>query len=298
MKLDLLAAHKLSKASKSSFSLLFKMALKASRQEDRVFVIDVGSFRGSFAQKALASYGDADVSVHCFDAFPGNIEMAQAAVNDPRVTFVNAAVTAENHASVTFSIPKRSFVDSGKASWGGRVALDPSAAQFEAEEQISVPGVSLDSYLLSKGIYAPMVVKMDIQGGEYDALEGMRLSAPDTSFLYVECQLKHGRDLRYLALLEEMGFAVVMDSFQFGMRPELSKAECEAICKVLDLEIVGFPSQGVIHAVARPGAQIPEALAAKSAFAPFFTYFQTDLLAVNTRQPAAMAAFHETLLSR
>jgi hypothetical protein len=161
-----------------------------------------------------------------------------------------------------------------------------------------VPGVSLDSYLLSQGLYSPMIVKMDIQGGEYEALQGMQLSAPLTSFLYVECQLKHGRDLKYVGWLEDMGFAVVMDSFQFGMRSDLSKADCEAICKVLGLEIYNFPSQGSIHAVAPQDARIFEALSSKSVFASFFTYFQTDLLAVNTRHQGAMSAFFETLLSR
>lgn len=296
MKLNLNAAHLLGQASRDSFGLLFRIAERLAGPAEGIQILDVGSYRGSFARQALNTFADRDFTVHCFDAFAGNIETARAELRDPRVRFVHAAVTAEDRESVTFSIPKVSFV--GKNTWGGRVALDPTATRFAADEKVSVRGLSLDSYLMSLGISGPLIVKLDIQGGEYEALQGMKQSLPEIPLLFVECQLKDGHDLHYITFLEEAGFAVVMDSFQFGLRPDLSRDECDAICKVMGLEIYEFVSQGVIFGVARDTAKIPEALGPNSAFAPFFTYFQTDLLAVNTRQPAAMTAFFETLLSR
>lgn len=298
MKLKLNAGHLLGEASSDSFGLLFRVAKRLSDGVSDIQIIDVGSYRGSFARKAIDSFPNRNLTVHCFDAFAGNIETARIEVADPRVQFVHAAVTAEDKESVTFSIPKRSFVEDGKNTWGGRVAVDPMAAQFEDDKKINVRGISLDSYLTSKGIIGPLIVKMDIQGGEYDALQGTRLSLPDIPLLFIECQLKHGRDLKYINFLEEAGFSVLMDSFQFGMRPDLSKDDCEAICRLMGLEITKFVSQGVILATANIGAKIPEALSSKSAFAHFFTYFQTDLLAVNTRQPSAIMALFEELMVR
>lgn len=298
MKLDHCAAHFLGKVSVNSFALPFAVAGRLSGTVENPHIVDVGSYRGSFAREALNRFGAREFTLHCFDAFPGNIETAREAVSDPRVTFVNAAVTAEDQDAVTFAIPRRSFAVDGRNTWGGRVATDPAAPRFADDEKLSVRGVSLDSYFASLAVSSPLMVKMDIQGGEYDALMGMRRTLPKTSLLYIECQLRNGRDLRYIRFLEKAGFAVVMDSFQFRMKPELSRADAEAICKVLNLRITRFEPQGEIHAVAREGAQIPDALSSKSPFSSFFNYFQTDLLAVNTRQPAAMSAFFETLLSR
>lgn len=292
------AAHALGQASRDSFALLFSVGKRAAERDGDIHILDVGSYFGSFAEKAIRSFPDRNLTVHCFDAFPGNIATARDRLNDNRIKFVNAAVTSTDRESVTFAIPKASFVDGGKNSWGGRVAANPSAEWFASDEKIIARGVALDTYLLASGVSTPFIVKIDIQGGEFDALIGMQKSLPEVHLLYVECQLLLGRDLRYISFLEEMGFAVVFDSFQFGMRSDLSKDECYAICKRAGLDVYRFIAPGEIYATANSGTRMSAALLTASELTHFFTYFQTDLLAVNTRKPGALMAFFETLMSR
>lgn len=297
MKGNLFAAHTLSKVSKSSFGLLFDTAREMVGSRDRkIEILDVGSYLGSFAQEAIRSLGHKELEIHCFDAFKGNIEAAQRTVSDPRVTFHNAAVTREDAEEVVFSIPRASFVNEKKATWGGRVAQEASAQQYANDEQIVVSGKSLLSFCNAQGITRPDIVKMDIQGGEYEAMLGMGEHLRQSKLLFIECQLKHGRDLRYIDLLRKNGFIVMMDSFQFAMAPGLSDERTRDICEMIGIEPFKVIN-GNVYGYSKDGGKFMKAISENTPMSALFSYFQTDLIAVNRRFGDARFAFYETLLS-
>lgn len=62
----------------------------------------------------------------------------------------------------------------------------------------------------------PDFVKLDLQGGELEAIKGMGRFLSDVKVLYVEAQLNMDNDAcQYLA---ENGFNIFFDKFQFGLR--------------------------------------------------------------------------------
>ncbi|MEL7090199.1 MAG: FkbM family methyltransferase [Pseudomonadota bacterium] len=294
-KQDILAAHRLEKTSQNSFDLLFDVAARmAASEQKELSLLDVGSYVGSFARGAISKLNDHPLSIYCFDAFQGNIETAKSLISEPFVEFINAAVTKEDLSEVTFSIPKQSFSDDHQNTWGGRVATDPTRQEFSQDEKIRVPGIALDTFLKQRNIERPDIVKMDIQGGEYEALLGMGAALRQTKLMFIECQLKHGRDMRYVELLQKNGFIVMMDTFQFGMHPDLNDEEVRMICDMVGIRIERMVGRNVYGSSTR-GDFFLKCLSHRSPISGMFTYFQTDLLAANMRFGLAKIALYEAL---
>ncbi len=68
---------------------------------------------------------------------------------------------------------------------------------------------------------APHFIKLDLQGGELEAIKGTGKFLVDVKVLYVETQLLGKENTcRYLS---DSGFLVQFDKFQFGLRAELTE---------------------------------------------------------------------------
>jgi len=118
-------------------------------------------------------------------------------------------------------------IEAAVAARAGRASFDPSASRFTARLQergaLEVKTVCLDNLVASQRIPPPSVLKMDIEGGEYEALRGaielLRRTKP-----YVVLAL-HGQEMQsscrrlfdtcgyrieHLSGLEESGFREVI----------------------------------------------------------------------------------------
>ncbi|MBA4380146.1 MAG: hypothetical protein C0393_05635 [Anaerolinea sp.] len=107
--------------------------------------------------------------VCAFEALPANVERLRANIGlngmEARVTVVAGAVTAGQG-------PVRFLVH---ASGGmGKAAGSAGRRADDYLSEITVPGISLDEFVYTKGNTPPQVIKMDIEGGEVIALPGMR----------------------------------------------------------------------------------------------------------------------------
>jgi FkbM family methyltransferase len=129
---------------------------------------DVGANIGYITLLLTHAVGETG-RVFAFEALPENVERLQRniALNELEsvVTAVPAAV-CEASRPVNFLVGPSD--DMGKAEGSaGRQGVAYSTA-------ITVPGLSLDSFVYERGSPPPQVVKMDIEGGEVLALPGMR----------------------------------------------------------------------------------------------------------------------------
>ena len=117
----------------------------------------------------------------------------------------------------------------------GMVAFDFSAcwsmgrvvARFEADTS-RLPAVSLDDFVYGQGREPPDLIKMDIEGGEVDAIAGMsRLLAEQFPVLLVSV---HGssRWRECLAVLETAGYTV-LDLDGMPARPEAARDDLLAL---------------------------------------------------------------------
>ncbi|GAB4470405.1 MAG: hypothetical protein Kow0088_03260 [Anaerolineales bacterium] len=128
-------------------------------------VYDVGANVG-YITLLLARCVGRTGSVVAIEPFPENVERLKknlaANANLAPVNVIPAAVV-ETSRTVTFQI--------GLSDDTGHVVAVPSGTSEGRE--IEVEGVSLDDLVFERGYPAPAVVKIDIEGGEVAALQGM-----------------------------------------------------------------------------------------------------------------------------
>jgi hypothetical protein len=77
---------------------------------------------------------------------------------------VNAAVT-DHSGDVEFLI--------GPSSAMGKVQGSSGRNSFDYQDRILIEGISIDEYVEKSGIPSPNIIKLDIEGGEVLALNGM-----------------------------------------------------------------------------------------------------------------------------
>lgn len=143
-------------------------------------VYDCGANIGYISLLAARQVG-AEGRIFAFEALPANRERLQA----------NLALNAEGQ--VVEVIAKAVAAQSGQLDFlvhasGGMGKLAGSAGRDEAYgEHITVEGITLDDFVYGQGHAAPDLIKLDIEGGEGAALEGMpRLLAETRPRLLIE----------------------------------------------------------------------------------------------------------------
>lgn len=125
-------------------------------------VYDIGAHIGFFSLLFSIMVGSQG-EVHCFEPLPENVEILrrQLGINqfERVVTVVSSAVTSET-GSVSFYVNASSSM--------GTVILDPQ----KQARRIRVNAIRLDDYI-DRGSPPPHLIKMDIEGGETEAVLGM-----------------------------------------------------------------------------------------------------------------------------
>jgi FkbM family methyltransferase len=166
---------------------LFKAAL---REGDVVY--DIGAHVGTYSLLAAAHIGPTG-RVYAFEPLPRNLgylEQHLALNGVDNCTVLDVAVTSEIGTSVFDESVHPAMGHLGAA--GGRV--------------ITVRTVTLDGLVGSGAIRPPSVVKLDIEGAEYDALLGATRTLADARPIVFVAT--HGDDLHHecCELLELAGF--------------------------------------------------------------------------------------------
>lgn len=130
-------------------------------------VYDVGANIG-YISLLLNQHVGTNGHIFSFEALPANIKRLQQNIEanqaERSITVVPAAVTASSQPVQFLVHPSTSM---GKAV-GSAGRTDQAYMQ-----EISVEGISLDDFIFQKGNLPPSAIKMDIEGGEVMAVEGM-----------------------------------------------------------------------------------------------------------------------------
>lgn len=150
--------------------------------------------------------------VVCYEPLPENFaEMTQRLAGSERFDLRQLAVSSKNK-SLNFVVPHRQTADS--AAWGRGTSYNGFVGDSRHHpnyESIAVEAVRLEDNL---GML-PDFVKLDLQGGELDAIKGLGNMLADVKLLYIETQLL-GQELA-CQFLAERGFIITFDKFQFGL---------------------------------------------------------------------------------
>lgn len=180
-------------------------------------IFDVGAHLGEASRKYRTLYPAAEI--HAFEPFADSFEALceQVADGDPNIHAHALAVGASNGRS-TFNLNRSPSTNSllasdvrGSGFWGGRL-LDTQAL-------VDVPITTLDAFCEAQAIEHVDLLKLDVQGAEYDVLIGARglMETHAIDAVYVELIVvptyEQQRGLHeYLALFETHRY-VLLDAF-------------------------------------------------------------------------------------
>jgi FkbM family methyltransferase len=169
-------------------------------------VYDVGANVGFYTLLAAERAGPAG-RVYAFEPLPRNVTLLRQHLALNRVQTVDVREAAASDAS-------------GLASFDGQTG--PSIGRLKAGGTLRVPTVRLDDLVFDQGLPPADVIKMDIEGGEFQALHGaqrlLRLRHP-LIFLSTHGQRVHAD---CCALLADLSYGLTaVDQSAAGLGDEL-----------------------------------------------------------------------------
>jgi FkbM family methyltransferase len=231
-------------------------------------VVDGGAGVGSFTDAVINDIADA--SVICFEPLPNNVRVLRSRFGQRPAVKIRETALGDRPATVTFEVPDRlgipdTWWEPG-TSYGGFVSrslLVPTLKNWAKRvlgretpryQRISVQMARLDSQLEE----SPDLLKLDLQGGEPEAINGLGGFLAKTKVIKLEVIVKGGVPGQGLAksqcfrALREAGFLVFVCDFHFAV-PQLS-VELRGYLTRCGVEIEWekqFPSQREMHVCGR-----------------------------------------------
>ncbi|MGO9203703.1 MAG: FkbM family methyltransferase [Limisphaerales bacterium] len=144
-------------------------------------VIDGGANVGQFARAAAETYPEA--SVYAFEPLPAAAaQFSRNLADRPRVKLIESALASRDGTTIFY--PNQYSQSSS--------ALPQAAAHtrsFSQDKQLApirVPSITLDTFASGKVLRAPILIKLDLQGYELEALKGGTELLRKTDFVLAE----------------------------------------------------------------------------------------------------------------
>lgn len=163
------------------------------------FVMDCGAFVGTFASACLEQGAS---HVVCYEAAPKNAEVLELNANrfyTGKLSIVRAALT--HHHEPTAMLSMSSFTGANSIT---------SAAFAKSKRHLVVNALNFRDELIAR---LPSVLKLDVEGAEYDMLDSLRPGDLDSvKSLFIEfhpTDMRESRILRIEQFLMAEGFVVV-----------------------------------------------------------------------------------------
>ncbi|MEZ5156895.1 MAG: FkbM family methyltransferase [Solirubrobacterales bacterium] len=172
-------------------------------------ILDVGAHQGQFALFALERFPAA--SIVSVEPLPGpRAKLRELTRDSGRVRILEVAASNRTQDRVAMHVSNREDSSSLQAIGTRQVAAFPGTEEV-GRALVSV--ARLDSLLTAESIAAPALLKVDVQGHEYEALEGASGILHAFSQIAVEAsfvELYEGQRLAgtVIAFLEDAGFSL------------------------------------------------------------------------------------------
>lgn len=186
--------------------------------------VDGGAGLGEATAKILGAVGSQAVSVVAYEPNPDNVKAFVHAA--PNLTLVDKAL-GERDGTARFQVasttrlnrPENPYLVSGTSFVGKLVA---SEAPGETEATVfEVPVTRLDHSLAGLGHSRADFVKLDLQGGELAALQGMGALIGEVGWMWIEYSGQEG----VLEFLDAHGFVLFDTLYMFRGEPDMLTQE-------------------------------------------------------------------------
>lgn len=211
----MIVSNLLGRAKVNSFSDLLKRCERIDTSK-KVFV-DGGAGLGETVANILAATPNNTGSVFAFEPNPENASRFQ--IRDSRLILCQEALS-DFDGQAEFAVSSKTrpdadnrFLQSG-SSYVGKLAEVAGSSQTD-EERYKVNVRRLDTALAAHGIDKVDFVKLDLQGGEYNALLGMGSLLNTVNWMWIE----FSNQPHLLELLADHGFALFDTEYLFVGEP-------------------------------------------------------------------------------
>jgi FkbM family methyltransferase len=265
-------------------------------QEEFLYWIDGGAGVGTSA-KGYAAVQDASLDtalleharVFCYEPLPENvIALRQYLAGEERFVVRDVAVSSRA-GEASFTVPSR-ISSTGAGPWVPGTSFAGSLRHSAtASESITVRTVRLDEEEVPRYDF----VKLDLQGAEIDALQGMGERLHEVKLFHVEAQLLH--DWGALRFLNDRGFALFYDRLQFGFKQDLTYVPLEVLSGFgIHISRIHLPQRSGMPLICwgyfESNTDVIDSVSlvlkeevSKKLLSSGLSYLQTDVLAVNAR---------------
>ncbi len=176
-------------------------------------IFDVGAYDGEVSKKYDKIFPTSQI--YAFEPFPESFSLLKKAV----VSHGNISI---NNVALSSSFGKQSFFINGSYATNSLFATDKESENYwkkellETTAEIQVNTITLDQFCERNNIPHIDILKLDVQGGEYNVLKGARnlLKKKNIKLIFMEIILvptyKGQKDLRdYLDFFSEFGYDLI-----------------------------------------------------------------------------------------
>jgi FkbM family methyltransferase len=174
--------------------------------------IDGGAGIGSETKRYLKIFEKNYVKnghVTCYEPLPENFATMKERLPIEGVTLRQVAISNKSGNS-KFSVPTRMPDDT---FWPKGTSFNG----FLSERESNFETINIETVRIVDDIdFSPSFVKLDLQGGERDAVMGMGSLVERTKIFYIESQLLSHNNA--CSILSDMGFVIMFDKLQFGVK--------------------------------------------------------------------------------
>jgi FkbM family methyltransferase len=173
-------------------------------------IFDVGASTGPVAANYKEIFPES--LIYCFEPFPESYEILIKNIGkDPIIKCYNIALSDKNGKAILNSNKNSatnsllSFDEKGEEFWGKNL--------YDTIDTVEVETITLDDFTKNNGITKIDILKLDVQGGEFEILKGASeiLSEQKVSLIYSElivCPTYEGQHKisEYFTLLDSFGY--------------------------------------------------------------------------------------------
>ncbi len=182
-------------------------------------IVDVGAHVGLAATRFRELFPEA--MLHCFEPYPESFESLRAAAGGLHPIELHGMALASRSGQAKFTVNRNSATNSLLAS-DDRAEVYWRTDTPQTTGTMTVPVSTLDAFAREREIEHVDILKMDVQGGEYEVLEGARglLEAGAIGLVYMELitaptYVGQHRIREYLELFDAVGYEL-FDLYNFG----------------------------------------------------------------------------------